>query len=243
VKLFPTLNIRQGQVIPTAGGPPSGDVQMGMDPLRMAEHLLDHGAHCLALVDVDAAQGVGHNRELIGRILARCAVKAKRPCVQVAGGIRASDQAQYFLDLGANWLVVGTILHKSPSVVENLLGRFRAHLTAAIDARGGQVHRSGWVASTGLDALALAERAKAYGFRRLLFVDIPEDEDAAPDFETARHLAQASKLPLLMGGSLTRPEHLRAAAERGDLHGAIVDALLLIEDPALMELIHPASCA
>lgn len=240
MKLFPTLNIRQGQVVPTAGGLPGG---ASMDPLRMADHLLDSGTQCLALVDVDAARGVGHNRDLLGRILTRCAARAKRPCVQVAGGIRASDQAQFFLDRGATWLVVGTILHKSPAVVENLLSRFRAHLTAAIDARGGQVHSSGWVSSTGLDALTLAERAKAYGFRRLLFVDIPEEEGADPDFETARRLAEASRLPLLMGGSLTRPGHLHAARDRGELHGAIVDALLLIEDPAMMELIHPASCA
>jgi len=239
VKLFPTLNIRQGQVVPTAGGLPGS----AMDPLRMAEHLLDNGAQCLALVDVDAAQSLGHNREIIGRILARAATRAKRPCVQVAGGIRASDQAQYFLDQGANWLVVGTIFHKSPAVVENLLSRFRPHLTAAIDARGGQVHSSGWASNTGLDAIVLAERAKAYGFRRLLFVDIPEEDGADPDFETARRLGEASKLPLLMGGSLTRPAHLRAARDRGELHGAIVDALLLIEDPALMELLHPASCA
>ena len=239
MKLFPTLNIQQGRVIPTAGGLPASD----MDPLRMAEHLLDQGAHCLALVDVDAARGEGHNRELIGRILARCAAREKRPCVQVAGGIRASDQAQFFLDQGAAWLVVGTILHKSPAVVENLLSRFRANLTAAIDARGGQVHCSGWVANAGLDALALAERARAFGFRRLLFVDIPDADGAEPDFGTARRLARGSKLPVLMGGSLTRPEHLRAAQEQGDLHGAIVDALLLVQDPALMELIHPASCA
>ena len=239
MKLFPTLNIRQGQVIPTAGGLPVQD----MDPLRMAELLLDNGAQHLALVDVDAAQGAGHNRDTIGRILSRCAARTKRPCVQVAGGIRASDQAQYFLDLGANWLVVGTILHKSPAVVENLLCRFRAHLTAAIDARGGQVHRSGWVSSAGLDALAFAERAKTFGFCRLLFVDIPEEEGAEPDFETARRLSEGSKLPLLMGGSLTRPDHLRMAREHGSLHGVIVDALLLMEDPALMELIHPATCA
>ena len=239
MKLFPTLNIHQGRVVPTAGGLAPSD----LDPLRMADLLLDRGTPCLALVDVDAAHGVGHNRELIGRILARCAAREKRPCVQVAGGIRASDQAQFFLDQGATWLVVGTILHKAPAVAENLLGRFRSSLTAAIDARGGQVRCSGWVANAGLDAVALAERAKAFGFRRLLFVDIPEDTSAEPDFATARSLAAASRLPLLMGGSLTRPEHLRAAQAMGDLHGAIVDALLFVDDPALMELIHPASCA
>jgi len=239
VKLFPTLNIRQGRVIPTAGGLPGE----GLDPIEVAERLLDNGAQCLALVDVDAAHGVGHNREILGRILTRCASKGRRPCIQVAGGIRASDQAQFFLDHGATWLVVGTILHKAPSVVENLLCRFQAHLTAAIDARGGKVHRSGWVTTAGMDATALAERAKSYGFRRLLFVDIPEEDGADPDFETARRLATTAKLPLLMGGSLTRPSHLQTAQARGDLHGAIVDALLLVEDPALMELIHPASCA
>ncbi|HTL97265.1 MAG TPA: HisA/HisF-related TIM barrel protein, partial [Holophagaceae bacterium] len=78
MKLYPTLNIQQGRVIPTAGGLPASD----MDPLRMAEHLLDQGAQCLALVDVDAARGVGHNRELIGRILARGAARERRPCEQ-----------------------------------------------------------------------------------------------------------------------------------------------------------------
>ena len=239
MKLFPTLNLRQGQVIPTAGGLPSSH----MDPLTMAEHLLDSGALCLALVDVDAAHGVGHNRELIGRILAKCAARAKPPCIQVAGGIRASDQAQYFLDQGAKWLVVGTILHKAPSVVENLLCRFRPHLTAAIDARGGRVHRSGWVSSAGVDAKTFAERAKSYGFHRILFVDIPDADSADPDFETARQLAEVSRLPILMGGSLTKEAHLVLAKTRGELHGAIVDALLLMKDPALMDLIHPASCA
>ncbi len=243
MKLFPTLNIRQGRVIPTTGGLPGEGPAEGMDPLEVAEHLLDHGAQRLALVDVDAAHGIGHNREILRRILARCASKGRRPCVQVAGGIRASDQAQFFLDHGATWLVVGTILHKAPSVVENLLGRYQAHLTAAIDARGGKVHRSGWVATAGMEATTLAELAKAFGFRRLLFVDIPEEEGADPDFETARRLAATSKLPLLMGGSLTRPSHLQAAQAQGDLHGAIVDALLLVGDPALMELIHPAPCA
>jgi phosphoribosylformimino-5-aminoimidazole carboxamide ribotide isomerase len=76
----------------------------------------------------------------------------------VAGGIRSSDQAQFFVDNGAAWLVVGTLLHKSPLVVDQLLARFHKHLTAAIDARGGQVHRSGWSERAGLTAEELALR-------------------------------------------------------------------------------------
>jgi len=161
--------------------------------------------------------------------------------VQVAGGIRSSDQAQYFLDLGANWLVAGTILHKSPLVAEQLMARFQNHLVAAIDARGGRVHRSGWVDIENLSALELAQRARAYGFRRLLFVDIPEESGAAPDFETAEQLASATGLPLIMGGSLTTHAHLETLRGCAQLRGGLVDALLFQEHPELQAFIQAAN--
>ncbi|HJU84768.1 MAG TPA: HisA/HisF-related TIM barrel protein [Holophagaceae bacterium] len=240
MKIFPTLNIRQGRVVPTVGSLSPSE----LDPMEMATLLMEQGATQLALVDVDAAHGVGHNRDLIARILAKARSQpgSKGPCIQVAGGIRSSDQAQFFLDQGATWLVVGTILHKSPLVVEQLLGRFQSNLTAAIDARGGQVHCSGWVAAADLPAETLAQRARAYGFRRILFVDIPEQEGAEPDFATAGRLVKASGLPVLMGGSISRTEHLRAARAQAFLHGTLVDALLFLKDPELMGLLHPA-CA
>ena len=186
--------------------------------------------------------GQGNNRELIGQVLKSCRARERKVCVQVAGGIRSSDQAQYFIDLGATWLVAGTILHKSPMVAEQLMARFQSFLTAAVDARGGKVHRSGWVDTTSLSALDLAMRAKAYGFRRLLFVDIPEDASADPDFETAQELATATGLPLVMGGSLTTLSHLEAVHAHHALKGALVDALLFHQNPRLMAFLQ-AACA
>jgi len=238
LKIYPTLNLQHGAVVSTAG---LGDV-CPQTPLEVAERLIEEGATRLALVDVDAAMGRGNNRELIGQILKRCHARERKVCIQVAGGVRSSDQAQFFIDLGATWLVVGTILHKSPMVSEQLMARFQSYLTAAIDARGGTVHRSGWVDTTTLTALELAQRAKAYGFRRLLFVDIPEDSTSDPDFQTAQELAVATGLPLVMGGSLTTPRHLEAVHAQQGLKGALVDALLFQQDPSLLAFLQ-ATCA
>ncbi len=238
MKIYPTLNLQHGRVVSTAGL----EGVCPMTPHDVAERLIDEGATRLALVDVDAAMGRGNNRELIGQILHRCRTRDRKVCVQVAGGVRSSDQAQYFIDLGANWLVVGTILHKSPMVSEQLMARFQSFLTAAIDARGGKVHRSGWVDTTTLSALELAMRAKAYGFRRLLFVDIPEVATADPDFETAQDLALATGLPLVMGGSLTTARHLEAIHAHQGLKGALVDALLFQQNPSLLAFLQ-ATCA
>lgn len=238
LKIYPTLNLQHGRVVPTTGpGDPSAET-----PLDLAARLLDEGAARMALVDVDAASGQGNNRELIARILQRCRARERKVCIQVAGGIRSSDQAQFFIDQGATWLVAGTILHKAPMVAEQLMARFQPFLTAAIDARGGKVHRSGWVDTSQLSAVDLAQRAKDLGFRRLLFVDIPEGPQAEPDFGTAHLLAGATGLPTVMGGSLTCPRHLEAVRGQHGLKGALVDALLFQDDPGLLAFLQTA-CA
>ena len=242
LKIFPTLNIQQGRVIPTFGDP----APSALSPMEILDRLLEGGCSHLALVDVDAAQNKGNNRELLAQLLRHVQVRATRPCVQVAGGIRSSDQCSFLLDQGANWLVVGTLLQKSSLVVEQLLGRFQSNLTAGIDARGGQVHCSGWSEGagqgTGITAKEMALRAKAYGFKRLHFVDLAAQAGAQPDFETARIIQEASRLPLLMGGTLTTRAHLEAARATKILHGGLVDALLFVDDSELLGLLQPA-CA
>jgi phosphoribosylformimino-5-aminoimidazole carboxamide ribotide isomerase len=238
LKIYPTLNIKNGSVVSTAGASACAPSA----PLDLAAWLMDAGATRMALVDVDAAGGNGNNRELIAQILQRCHARGRKVCVQVAGGIRSSDQAQFFIDHGATWLVAGTILHKSAMASEQLMARFQPFLTAAIDARGGQVHRSGWVDTSSLSAMDLALKAKSLGFKRLLFVDIPESKGAEPDFLTAQALVAATGLPLFMGGSLTAASHLEALYRQQGVKGALVDALLFRENPHLLTFLQTA-CA
>lgn len=238
LKIYPTLNLQHGRVVSTAG---QQSACTG-DPLELVARLLEEGVTRLALVDVDAARSQGNNRDLIAQILQRCHARDRKVCVQVAGGIRSSDQAQFFLDQGARWLVAGTILHKSQVASDQLMARFQSSLVAAVDARSGRVHRSGWVDTTPLSAIDLALRAKEYGFKRLLFIDIPETSQGGPDFATARQLSEITNLPLLMGGSLVTPDHLEAAASTRVLQATLVDALLFESQPRLMAFLQ-AACA
>lgn len=237
MKVFPTLNIENGRVVPTFGAQAED-----ADPFETIDRILARRVSHLALVDVDAAHGTGNNRELMGRVLKRTRMSYHSVCVQVAGGIRSSDQAQFFVDNGAAWLVVGTLLHKSPLVVDQLLARFHKHLTAAIDARGGEVHHSGWSELTGLRAEDFARRVQEDGFKRVLFVDLPSRQDSGPDFDTARRITASAHLPLLMGGSLRSVEHVRQSKGLPGLQGVLVDALLFVRDPGMVEF-QPSPCA
>ncbi|WP_243333596.1 HisA/HisF-related TIM barrel protein [Mesoterricola sediminis] len=226
MKILPTLNIQNGLVVPLSGqGGATGDV------MGMVTWLMDQGCHRLGLVDVDAARGHGNNRELIARAVNRFHAGRQKVLIQVGGGIRSSDQAQFFLDHGATWLAVGTILHRSPVMVEQLLARFREHLTAAVDVRGGEILASGWGGTWGQKPDAAGGLIGRFGFKRVLFMDLSPDAPE-PDFETARLLSLQSKVPVFMGGSIRAPRHLTQAKEIPGLQGVVLDGLLLRDDPA-----------
>ncbi|MDP2875342.1 MAG: HisA/HisF-related TIM barrel protein [Holophaga sp.] len=229
MKVLPTLLIENGLLTSMSGidGLPT-------DPLAVADSLLGHGCYRLSLMDVDAARSRGHNREVISRIMHRFRQAGNKVCIQVGGGIRSSDQAQFFLDHGATWLLVGTILHRSPLVVDQLLGRFSEYLTAAIDSRGGAVQASGWSEYSPVSPEDSARRIREQGFKRLLFSDIPETKDASPDFSTAARISQHGRLPILMGGSIRSQEHVAQAGQVNGIQGVMMDCRLILETPALL---------
>jgi len=235
LKLLPTLNLQNGLAIPMCG---SG--QSAREPCELLETLLDRGCHRLALVDVDAAAGCGNNRELIAGIMRRFHKGNTKVCIQVGGGIRSSDQAQFFVDHGATWIVVGTLIQRSPLIVDQLLARFRDQLTAGVDARCGEIQSSGWREPAPLKPDSAGQRIRDHGFKRILFTDIPPSAGAPPDFATARILAQSARIPLFMGGSIQSAEHLKAAMEIPGVQGVAMDALRLLDDAGLLSSLCPA---
>ena len=236
MKILPTLNLQNGLAVPLFGAG-----QSPREPGPLMEALVDQGCHRLALVDVDAAGGQGNNRDLIASLMRKFHKANAKVCIQVGGGIRSSDQAQFFLDHGATWILVGTIIQRSPLVVDQLLARFRDHLTAGVDARRGEIQSSGWREPAPMKPDSAGTRIRDHGFKRILFTDIPDSATIRPDFETARILSQTAHIPLFMGGSIHTREHLKLAAEVPGLTGAAMDALLLIENTDLlgsMDLAH-----
>jgi len=210
--------------------------------MEVLDWLLDQGCCRFALVDVDAARSQGSNRDLIGTLIRRIRQSGPKVCIQVGGGICSSDHAQHFLNLGATWLLVGTVIHRYPMVVDQLLARFQDHLMASVDAREGDVQIAGRREAKKLRATHMAGNIRDLGFRRLLFADIPADETSDPDFQTARDICEQTRMPVFMGGSLRSQAHLRQAEEIRGLQGVFVDALFLLDSPKML-LLPVSPCA
>lgn len=91
----------------------------------------------VAVIDLDAAMGVGDNAETIRHL---CATTRAR----VGGGIRSVESARNWLDAGAAKVILGTAAQ--PEILRALP---RDRVIAAVDARHGEVVVEGWRATAG----------------------------------------------------------------------------------------------
>lgn len=113
----------------------------------------------LAVVDLDAAMGIGSNRALLLELARRY------PC-RLGGGFRTRDDVLMALDSGAAAVMVGT--RASP---EFLSAFPRDRIVAALDARGDTLMAEGWKRPAGHGVLGRALELAPYA-GAFLFTDI-----------------------------------------------------------------------
>jgi phosphoribosyl-ATP pyrophosphohydrolase len=131
--IVPSIDIQEGRAVQLRGGAfPALDLG---DPMELAARLSRAGE--IAVVDLDAARGLGENRALVERIAGTW------PC-RVGGGIRSRDVALRYLDAGARALMIGT--RAEPEFLESLP---KDRLIAALDINTGEIMVEGWTRGTG----------------------------------------------------------------------------------------------
>ena len=138
--IVPSIDIARGRAVQLRHG--REFVLDAGDPLEWLERFAIAGE--VAVVDLDAALGVGSNAALIRTMV-------RRASCRVGGGIRDLATARAWLDAGATRIVIGTAA--TPAFCGALP---RERVVAAVDSRAGTVVVDGWRQQTGrgtLDAI------------------------------------------------------------------------------------------
>lgn len=131
--IIPSIDLLGGQTVQLIGGKEHA-LDLG-DPLPYLEEFRLFGE--TAVVDLDAALRQGDNERLILSLIER------GPC-RVGGGIRSVDRGLFWLNNGADKIVLGT------AATPEVLSKFpRERVVAALDAKEGEVVIDGWRVGTG----------------------------------------------------------------------------------------------
>ncbi|MDF1810425.1 MAG: phosphoribosyl-ATP diphosphatase [Phycisphaerales bacterium] len=130
--MIPSIDIQNGQAVQLIGGEKKA-IDAG-DPRPIAAKFAHVGE--IALIDLDAAMGIGNNTAIMREIC------AQHPC-RVGGGIRDVQTAIDWLDAGAQKVILGTAA--TPEILCELPCD---RVIAALDARHDKVVVEGWKTQT-----------------------------------------------------------------------------------------------
>ncbi len=224
--LIPAIDLKDGRCVRLRQGNMDDETIFSDDPVAMAEQWVDAGSRRIHLVDLNGAvQGFPVNADIIGRI----AEAFPDVEIQVGGGIRDFNTIQTFLDVGVDYVIIGTQAVRTPHFVDDACMEFPGHIIVGLDARDGKVAVEGWSKLSRHTAVDMGKRFEEAGVEALVFTDIGRDGMMrGVNTGATRELARAVDIPVIASGGVTTLDDVRDLCEAGKdgVSGAIIGRAL-----------------
>lgn len=223
--IIPAIDLRKGKVVRLCQGRRDAETVYSSAPEDAARLWEEKGARCLHIVDLDGAfEGRPKNLTAVREIL-RC---VNIP-IELGGGIRTLEEIEMLLNLGVQWVILGTSLILNPKLVKEALKRFPDRILVSLDARQGRVLIKGWQDKTVIPVKDLAQDLEKIGITRIIYTDITRDGMmVGPNLGGIKKILSSTNLEIIASGgisSLMDLKRLKRLAPKG-LRGVIIGRAL-----------------
>lgn len=224
--LIPAIDLKDGHCVRLRQGKMDDVTVFSENPAEMARKWADEGAERLHVVDLDGAlNGTRANANVIAEIVEAC---PDLP-VQVGGGIRDEVAVQAYLDVGVQYVIIGTSAITQPHLVGDLCVEFPRHIIVGLDAKDGKVATDGWSKLSRHDVIDIAQQFEQDGVEAIIYTDIGRDGMMKGfNSEATRQLAESIAIPVIASGGVSSMDDIRALMEieEDGVMGAIIGRAL-----------------
>ncbi|MEM6423931.1 MAG: 1-(5-phosphoribosyl)-5-[(5-phosphoribosylamino)methylideneamino]imidazole-4-carboxamide isomerase [Cyanobacteria bacterium P01_D01_bin.128] len=236
MEVIPAIDLLEGRCVRLYQGDYQRSQVYNSDPVAVAQQWVAQGATRLHLVDLDGAKaGQPQNWEAIAAIAQAVSIP-----IEVGGGLRDFQRVSELFSLGVQYAILGTAAVENPDLVGQLSGEFPGQIIVGIDARDGKVATRGWLETSEVDAIELANRMAELGAAAIIYTDIKRDGTLkGPNKAALRALAASVSVPVIASGgvsSLTDVLSLLSLESVG-VTGMIVGKALYTGDLSLKEAV------
>jgi 1-(5-phosphoribosyl)-5-[(5-phosphoribosylamino)methylideneamino] imidazole-4-carboxamide isomerase/N-(5'phosphoribosyl)anthranilate isomerase len=222
LELLPAVDVAGGRAVQLVQGVAGSEKHFG-DPVEAALNWQSRGAEWLHLVDLDAAFGRGHNRELLEKIVGTLDID-----VEMSGGIRDDESLEAALSTGCRRVNIGTAALEQPAWCARAIGEHGDRVAVGLDVRGRTLAARGWTRDGG-DLYDVLARLDSEGCARYVVTDVNKDGMLqGPNLQLLREVCAATDRPVVASGGITELADLEALAGLVDdgVEGAIIGTAL-----------------
>lgn len=219
--LIPAIDLKDGKCVRLRQGRMEDSTVFSDDPVAMAGRWVEAGARRLHLVDLN---GAFDGRPVNGDVIRAIASAYPDIPIQVGGGIRDEETVQAYLDIGVQYVIIGTKAVSAPHFINDLCIEFPGHVIVGLDAKEGKVAIDGWSKLSKHDVIDLAKHFEQDGVVAIVYTDIGRDGMmSGVNIEATVKLARSVKIPIIASGGITNLDDIRALCAVADegITGAI----------------------
>lgn len=223
--IIPAIDLKDGRCVRLSQGDFNRVTVYSDNPVEIAKLWQDNGAERIHLVDLDGSlAGMPRNQEVI-----RAIVKQLQLPVQVGGGIRDMKTINAYMDIGVQWVILGTAAMQDRAVIKEACRAYSGHIILAIDAVGGIVAIKGWTERTSASAVETAISYEGYGLDAIVYTDIQRDGmETGVNVNKTQELAMAVSIPVIASGGVAGIDDIEKllAIEKAGVIGVIIGKAL-----------------
>jgi 1-(5-phosphoribosyl)-5-[(5-phosphoribosylamino)methylideneamino] imidazole-4-carboxamide isomerase/N-(5'phosphoribosyl)anthranilate isomerase len=222
LELLPAVDISDGHAVQLVQGVAGSEKRFG-DPVEAALRWQEAGADWVHLVDLDAAFGRGHNRELQAEIVGRLDID-----VEMSGGIRDDESLQAAMATGCRRVNIGTAALEHPEWCATAIAEWGDRVAVGLDVRGRTLAARGWTREGG-DLYDVLARLDAEGCARYVVTDVNKDGMLqGPNLQLLREVCAVTSRPVVASGGITELDDVATLVELVPLgvEGAIIGTAL-----------------
>lgn len=237
MEIWPAIDLRGGNCVRLRQGDYQQETVFDDDVVAVAQKFAAAGAKRLHVVDLDGArEGTSVNLPKVQDIIGAVDMQ-----VELGGGVRDEQSITELLGFGLERLVIGTSAIKQPDWFQRIVRDFPGKLVLGIDARDGRVATDGWLETSGIAAIELAQRFNDEPVAAIVYTDIATDGMmSGPNVSAMAEMQNAVKLPVVASGGVTTIDDVRALKDAG-LAGCIIGRALYEQTIDLKEAVTVAS--
>ena len=171
MRLFPAIDLFEGQAVRLYKGDYKQKTVYSDDPVSVALSFRDKGARFIHLVDLEGARsGTTPNFSLVRDIIGASGLKA-----EIGGGIRSSQVVEAYLKAGAMRVILGTAAIENPAFLKDMVNTCGSQIAVGVDVKNGFVATHGWTECSQKTCSQFIAELQDLGVSAIICTDISRD--------------------------------------------------------------------
>lgn len=234
--IIPAIDLLDGQVVRLTKGNYNNKQDYNFTPRQLAQHYVDQGAKRIHIVDLNGAKD--------GYLVNKNALLAIRESVdcelEIGGGIRSLDQANELLDMGYNYLILGSLLIKNFDLAKSMVFGCKNKVYAGLDCKNEYLATQGWEENSSMHIFDMLKLIESWPLAGIIATDIETDGTLlGPNLNFIEKLCQATRHQLIASGGIGSENDVLMLKEidAKNLYGCITGKAILEDKVCLKTLI------